>query len=61
MYASRRVDSGMLPVWCELDRLVRVLLLDGDRQLALVLLHDDCAIVTQLIGLYVVDVDVDVD
>ena len=61
MYASRRIHSGILPVGCELDGLVRVLLLDGDRQLAMVLLHDDCAIVTQLIGLHVVDVDVDVD
>ena len=49
----------MLPVGCELDGLVRVLLLDGDRQLALIHLQDDCAIVTQLIGLHVVDVDVD--
>ena len=39
--------------------LVGVLLLHGDHKLALVLLHDDCAIVTQLIGLHVIDVDVD--
>jgi len=50
----------MLSVGCELDGLVRVLLVHGDRELALVLLlHGDCAIVTQLIGLHVVDVDVD--
>jgi len=46
----------MLPVWCKLDGLARVLLLDGNRKLAMVLLHDDCAIIT-----HVVDVDDDAD
>ena len=43
----------MLPLGRKRDGLVRVLLHDDDFKLAMVLFHDDCAIVTELTGLHV--------
>ena len=50
----------MLPVGCKLDELVQVLLLDDNRKLSVLTGDDDCAILTELIGLHVVYYGVDV-